>query len=573
MTRWLEPGAAVGLVGGYVAILALTAPDIGFVRDEGYYFKAASEYVGWFSELARDPAGAVERGTIDRYFSYNHEHPALVKLVQGGLHQLLHEELELTSSSQGFRWAGFLYAGLALLGTYVLGRQIGGPGAGLISALFLSAMPRFFFDAHLACFDVPMTAMWAWSLAAFSWMWAGPPHRAPTRAVGVGVVFGLALATKLNALFLPLVFGLGWIVCPPGRWWPRRVRLPDGRREVQWLAIPWSLLIVALVGSVVSFATWPWLWPAPVERLAEYFRFHLQHEHYPILYFGELHVKPPFPWSFPWVMTLFTVPASVLWLGGLGLAAHVPALARRRPEAVVLVVGTLLPILLISVPTTPIFGGTKHWYNALPTLSVAAAWVVVRAGRDLAARVSVARGRWVPAVAALGIALPGWAGAARFHPNGIAYYNELAGGVRGAAELGMQRSFWGYVPFPLYRRLDDWVDRGRVFFNRTNYDSYRQYRRDALIPPGITYANDPQHADVGIQFEQPEHGESEGGIWANLGTRPVAGVYEDEVTLGQIYVEGLSERPPDLGSRCVAPPSPWSGPGPGGVSASPAPRP
>jgi len=107
------------------------------------------------------------------------------------------------------------------------------------------------------------------------------------------------------------------------------------------------------------------------------------------------------------------------------------------------------------------------------------------------------------------------------------------------------------VSFPLIRRLDSWKERGRVYFNRTNYDSYRQYRRDGLVPAGFTYANDPRHADVGVVFEQPEHGETEAGVWANLGPRPVAGVYEDEVTFSQIYVEGLSEAPPDIEAACA----------------------
>lgn len=540
----------------YVVILAETAPDIGFVRDEGYYFKAAEEYVGWFEVASKDPLEAVQRPTIDRFFSYNHEHPALVKLVQGGVHQLLHEEWGLTSSAQGFRWAGFLYAALAIMATFALGRQIAGPGAGAIAALLLTAMPRFFFDAHLATFDVPITALWTWSLAAFLWLWRAPSDRALRRALVAGAVFGLALATKLNALFLPFVFVGVWLLRPPGPWWPRLVRRADGRADVALGAVPWSLIIVALVGVGVFLASWPWLWPDPVDRVLEYLRFHAQHEHYPISYFGELYVKPPFPWSFPWVMTAYTVPVSVLFLGVVGLVSHLPGVWRRRPASLLLWAGTLLPIFLISLPSTPIFGGTKHWYNALPTLVIAAADVIVKAvhgrawrrsGRSVdEARGATRRGPGMAAAAVIAacVALPGWVGAGAVHPFGIGYYNELAGGVRGAAELGMQRSFWGYVPFPLYRELDQWTDRGRVFFNRTNYDSYRQYRRDELIPPGFTYASDPKSARVGVVFEQPEHGETEAGVWANQGPRPVGGVYFDEVTFGQIYVDGRSREPP-----------------------------
>ncbi|NJK88082.1 MAG: hypothetical protein HC923_00950 [Myxococcales bacterium] len=142
------------------------------------------------------------------------------------------------------------------------------------------------------------------------------------------------------------------------------------------------------------------------------------------------------------------------------------------------------------------------------------------------------------------LSIPGWVGAARVHPNGIGFYNELAGGTRGAAELGMQRSFWGYVNHPLILNLDTLAPRGRTFFNRTNYDSFLAYRKDGLLADGFSHANDPKHVVAGFVFEQPEHGETEADIWANLGTRPVAGVYQDGVTFGQLYVKGLSDRAP-----------------------------
>jgi len=308
----LQALLALALCASYVVVLARTAPEIGFVRDEGYYFKAAEEYFAWFSELAESGWSATDQATIDRFFSYNHEHPALVKLVQGALHEVLHVQLEWTSSAQGFRSAGFLYAALALFGTFALGQMVGGGTVGLIAALFLSAMPRFFFDAHLATFDVPITAMWVWSLVAFVWMWRSEGRGAEPmfRAVVCGLVFGLALATKLNALFLPFIFIFVAIIDPAGPWWPRRVRDADGRVGLELVALPWSLVIVAVVGVLTFLATWPWLWPDPWDRVVEYLRFHAKHEHYPISYFGELYVKPPFPWSFPWVMTLFTVPSS-----------------------------------------------------------------------------------------------------------------------------------------------------------------------------------------------------------------------------------------------------------------------
>lgn len=526
--RW-----ALLLSGAYVVLLWLTAPAIGFTRDEGYYFKAAAQYFSWFQHWGEDAFG---QGRIDAVFGYNHEHPPLVKLSQGATYALLTETLGWSSPSTGFRAAGFLFGGLALLGTFMLGRRLFDASTGLLAAGLLASIPRIFFDAHLACFDVPIMALWVWSLWAFERGWRGRRRE----VVLAGVVFGLALSAKLNALFLPFVFGAFVLAERPRDFLPRWRRSLDGAWEVLSPVIPWRLLAVGLIGVGVFFVLWPWLWPDPIDRVAEYLRFHMKHEHYPASYFGELLVAPPFPLSFPWVMSFFTVPSPILLLWAVGvLWAFLELGGGQRGRASLLLMGGLLPLILISLPGTPIFGGTKHWYNGMPALCLLGARVAVDGFRHMGWA-----SRWRPALAFAGVVAllaPGVLGAARVHPNGIGFYNELAGGVRGGAELGMQRAFWGYVAAPL---LDELPPSSGVFFNRTNYDSYRMYRKEGRLPEGIRYRNGAQRADAALHFEQPEHGEVLGEIWTALGTRPVATVEQDGVTLAELYVEGESDRAP-----------------------------
>lgn len=518
----------------YAGILWATAPSIGFVRDEGYYFKAAEQYFSWFEHWGD---GAFDQGRIDAIFGYNHEHPPLVKLSQGATHALFSETLGWTRPSTGFRVAGFLFAALALVGTFLLGRRYFDTATGLLAAALLASIPRVFFDAHLACFDVPIMALWVWSLWAFERAWRGRP----AMMVPAGVVFGFALAAKLNALFLPFVFAALVFAERPRDLIPRGRRSLDGRLEFVGPVLSWRLVGVGGLGVLVFVALWPWLWPDPIDRILEYLRFHMGHEHYPTSYFGELLVAPPFPASFPWVMSLLTVPSPVLVLAGAGLVWAASELRdpARRGRSALLLMGGLLPLVLISLPSTPIFGGTKHWYNGLPALCILGARVAVD---GLRAAVPTPRRRRVSgAVGAVLLLAPGILGAARVHPNGIAFYNELAGGVRGGAALGMQRAFWGYVAEPLFVDLPS---SGGVFFNRTNYDSYRMYKREGRLSDRIRYRNGPERADAALHFEQPEHGEVQGDIWEELGTRPVATVEQDGVTLAELYVRGPSGAPP-----------------------------
>lgn len=541
--RLLRPGALLAIaISLYVAVLAWTAPAVGYVRDEGYYFKAAELYMGWVRRLfSADALSAFQDGWITKFFSYNHEHPPLVKLAQGFSWLLFHEGLGWVSDAQGFRVAGFLFAGLSVWATYKLGALLSSKWVGLVAALMLISQPRYFFDAHLACFDVPVTAMWTFSIYAFLWAYTAPPERRSKRALVAGLVFGLGLATKLNVLFLPFLFVLWWLCCPTQPILPRFARAPGGGLDLQLPRVPVVLWACALIGPLVFYLTWPYLWHAPIDRTAWYIRFHLHHEHYPISYFHQLLIKPPFPWHFPLVMSLFTIPSPVLWLGSIGgLIATWRALKRELP-ALVLLSATALPVFLIAMPSTPIFGGVKHWYNALPSLCILAAQALVWALDWLRERWPRAGRALAPALVSLAL-LPGLFGIAASHPNGIGYYNELAGGYRGGAELGMQRGFWGGLAGPLYPK---WLkDGGRVYFNRTNYDAYKMMRREGIIGERTRYENSPARADFGVDFIQPEHAGAEGKIWTELGTRPVDGVYQDNITLIQLYERGASARAP-----------------------------
>lgn len=189
----------------YIITLLATSRDIGFVRDEGYYFKAAEQYNGWFGELWDNlkkgrPLASFTKANIDKYFSYNHEHPALMKELFGFSWQLFTNKLKLTNNSTGFRIPGMLFAGLLLFLMYLFAAEFFNRRVAILSTLMMAVIPRFWFHSHLACFDVPITAMWFFTVYAFvkslySFKWG----------ILTGIIFGFALATKHNAYFIPFL--------------------------------------------------------------------------------------------------------------------------------------------------------------------------------------------------------------------------------------------------------------------------------------------------------------------------------------------------------------------------------
>src|SRR5262249_37448187 len=80
------------------------------------------------------------------------------------------------------------------------------------------------------------------------------------------------------------------------------------------------LVAVGLLGPVIFYVHWPYLWHHPVDRIAWYFDFHATHVHYAWTYFNDVLRAPPFPLPYVFVVTAMTLPVSLLLPMGVGLA-------------------------------------------------------------------------------------------------------------------------------------------------------------------------------------------------------------------------------------------------------------
>src|SRR5262245_21282964 len=94
----LRSDGGVALVIGVAAtLLLMTAQRTqGNVRDEGYYFDAAEQYRGWWGELGDNllkfsPQKSFSRASVNRWFNYNHEHPAFMKSLFGISWRIFHK--------------------------------------------------------------------------------------------------------------------------------------------------------------------------------------------------------------------------------------------------------------------------------------------------------------------------------------------------------------------------------------------------------------------------------------------------------------------------------------------------
>lgn len=529
--------AAAGVALGTLVLLAATSTQ-GFVRDEGYYFRAAREYHGWFEELWRNlwegrALDSFSDASVRRHFGYNTEHPGFVKLLMGWTWKVFHVWLGWTGHATGYRLASMSLVAVGNAFLYLWGARLFDRRVGLLAVALFLASPHVFYHAHLAAFDGPIVGLTVASAYAF---WRSLSARA--WIVPAGLLWGLALATKHNAVFLVATFGLAVLL---GRW--RELGFSRGG-GLRLPALPLAFLAMLVLGPLVLYVFYPYGWPDPLARLAAYYRFHLNHEHYPVDYFGTLYFEPPFPWSFPFVMSLVTVPLPVLVTGLAGVVLALRAAWRATDERErigwwLLLLCVAVPPAIIAVPSVPIFGGTKHWMPMMPFFCLLGAWAI----REGAAGVRAAlprTGVWLaPLIVALVVLMPALE-TARTHPLGHTYFNELALGHQGGAALGMPRTFWGGDARELLDVVNTRARPGaRVFGHRMNFYDFQAYQADGLLRADLRWVGDLRQAEWAFINHQREYQDEEYAVWELTGDeRPVAVLEYDGVPIVSVYELG-----------------------------------
>jgi hypothetical protein len=534
-------GLGLGLV--YVAWLLATSRDLGFARDEGFYFEASGGYERWFKMLLSTPAKAFERANIDSIWSANHEHPALVKSLFALSHYFLWTKWHLFSDqSTAFRFPGMLFMGLALAITYLFATRAFSRRAGLAAAVALGLMPNVFYHAHLACFDVPIMAMW---IACVFVYWRAEQNGSLAWALACGVMYGLTLETKHNAWMLPAVF------VPHALLLHGRALASESSRAGR-IFLPSSLLAMATVGPAVFVALWPWLWNDTIPRIQEYVQFHLNHDYYNIEFLGVTYFGPPSPKAYMPVMIAATVPTVTLVLFALGFGSRVKAFLRRllsrrlereQHTDALLALSLAVPLAVFLLPRTPIFGGTKHWITAYPALAIFAG-----RGFDLVARTiedALERTRPEDALSkhlgvalAFGLTFLGPLAVTRHaHPFGLSAYVPFFGGTAGGADLGLNRQFWGFTT----QSLDPWFRANTkpgdtVYIMDTAWASWQRMIDERRIPPWLRGVGSPAEAKISIVHHEQHINEVDYNIWTEYGSpTPDYVLVHDGVPIISVY--------------------------------------
>lgn len=191
----------------------------------------------------------------------------------------------------------------------------------------------------------------------------------------------------------------------------------------------WGLLpLYWLFSGVVMYTTWPYLWPAPLQRAIESVAFTGGFDK-ATLYLGQVVFSKSLPWHyFPVLATLeLTEPTMLLFLLGTFVTVSTWLQARRETDLLlVLLFWSAVPLFGLLVFKLSVYGNLRHLLFVLvPMLLMAGIgirWLLRRLPNP-----------WLKGIAATALLVPSLIGILRIHPYEYGYFNAFSGGIERAS--------------------------------------------------------------------------------------------------------------------------------------------
>ena len=238
-----------------------------------------------------------------------------------------------------FHIATVLFFALLVAFVYNMGRLLGlSLWASLFAALVTFLYPTLFGHGLTNIKDTAQVALFTIALY----------YLAKKHIVMGAAIWGLALATKFNAVYIPII----WMIS----------NFSFARKK---------LFFFLPIGLLVTFVVWPYLWYDPLPRIGEIISyFTTVGQGYKIYWDGVLYEVGvgKILWWYPWAHLLFATPLPlvILWVFGLKSAI-------QNPRLRLLVLWFTIPLLRAFFPHAAFYDGMRHFMEILPAGALIAA--------------------------------------------------------------------------------------------------------------------------------------------------------------------------------------------------------
>lgn len=347
------------------------------------------------------------------------------------------------------RYASLLYAGLTVVIVYLFCLLFLTRTTGIIACSLLAVSPNFISYFKVATLDAPTAFFYTLGVFCFalalkydSWKWW----------ITLGVVTGLGIATKFNMGLLLFFYAIMFLFWKGPEVWDSAKKVYAKNHDIVYTFKHvvqklwyWKLFWVPLIAVFVVYLVWPWLWPAPLDRL-EYSTSVWDNPGragrvYP--WFGNM--ETPHLSAYP-VYYFFTTPALVLLLFIFSL---IIALKKRSFWDYFLLMWLLLPPLIWTMQFNVVGPNMRYMIMTYPPMMILCALGLQQLFKK--------QTHLVYAVGALVVYLMVinvW-----IHPYSLDYYNELIGGPKKVQE-GNLFNFNNFAEGK--KEITEWINKNSV---------------------------------------------------------------------------------------------------------------
>lgn len=468
------------LLGAVTFLLVVsTASHYGLGWDEPRYFHASDLETRWILGFGEDLLkGQVARSLDDNTIKaawywqpYYVPHPPFSRIVSGLTKAVFFPPL---NQSTAYRAAPALFFALLAAVMYVWMASVFDRPTALFAALTLVLMPNLFGLAHFALTDIPLTTLWFLTVYCFwrglkSWRWS----------VLVGIVWGLALATKFPAFLIPIPLLL----------WAHLYH-----RQ----AYTNNLFAMIFLSPVVMVISNPYLWHQTLPRIATFLydsvsRGFRPETNFPIFFFHEYYTTSTLPWYYPFFMIGVTVPEPILFLALAGIISMV-WLKHQREIIALFLVNAGFVLVSGLFPGAVLHDVTRLMLPAMPFavgLASCSFYVLVKylteRGQRITAlqRIAGLRAKVIGGLSFL-LLFPAALDLFVYHPYELSYYNRLVGGIKGAYERGFEVTYFMDAITPEFLRfLNRRLPANATIHSAFSNFMFKYYQQEKLLRPDI----------------------------------------------------------------------------------------
>lgn len=463
---------AVIAISAYAIIGIATLSSYGVNWDEANHSTRGQAYLHYFltGRKSYDPAMYEPDKRMSFYqipgfdFSYqmlkDGDHPVLSDILSSLSNLIFYQKLGILGDFEAYHVYGVLLVTIFLIFLYWWVEQFFGGFAGLVSVLSLIVYPLFYGESHFNVQkDIPEAVFFIATALTFGVAYTRTSSR---WMIVTGILGGLALGTKLNIVFLLPVLVLWLILKERKNFFDRLRRLPS--------TFIISFFTAPIIAFLIFYASWPWLWQRPVQKLLQVLGYYHQMgivstSALPARYY----ILGVNTYAIQWI--LFTTPLVILFLSAVGIVVTILRGWKEKQRISLYVLFLfLLPIARVSLPFTSIYGGARQIMEYIPAMAILAGvganylvkllhgYIVALRKRNIIhfSSITIKRLGVVMKIMITLSFLPIAFKIAKMYPNESVYFNPLIGGLKGAAERNIPG--WGNSLGSTYRQGVRWIN-------------------------------------------------------------------------------------------------------------------